>query len=187
MEPPNRLSLDQFDYTSIHNAPPAEGTQVEGASESQAKSSLDETIKGNVKVSPGQDVIATPLDHEYPPFEAQETRAADDSMGLNRFKLIIDAFLSEFFVHRTEEHARSMAMRLVELLCSTLDPEGSCEFRALGRPVQIPSLCALCTVGVPAEPEPIVLHSAWVRWRVQTMLDAALEHVITGMIALIVE
>lgn len=126
-----------------------------------------------------------PHENEMPSFEVQERRAYDDMQGINRIKLVIDAYLSDFFVERPVDHVKRLLPGLTDLIQSHLDPEGSFELRSWGRHQPIPSLCAFCTVQ--EGDEVIPLHPRWVRWKMQCSLDIILDHIITGVIALIAE
>jgi hypothetical protein len=125
-------------------------------------------------------------DENYSPdAHVQKIRAAEDHQGMSRFKTVVDAFLSEFFIDRSPEYIQSMILRFVELLNSSFDPNGSCDFRNTKRQQQIPSLCALCTVhhGVTFT----VVHHDWVRQKLKEQTTMVVEHIVTGMIALVVE
>lgn len=121
-----------------------------------------------------------------PKSHIQAIRVAEDQRGFTRFRTVVDAFLSDFFADHSKEYVFSMILRFVELVNAAMDPHGSCEFRSLGRAQRIPSLCGLTAVlddvGVP-----VPLSPSWVRSRFQRQMGAAFDHIITGMIALVVE
>ena len=66
-----------------------------------------------------------------------------------------------------------------------MEPGNHFELSKWGRSQPIPSLRAHCTA-IEGE-EIVILHPRWVRWKMQNILDIILDHIITGVIALVVE
>lgn len=131
------------------------------------------------------EMASLPLEHELPSFEVQEKRVNDDNKGIEGIKLVIDAFLSDFFVERPYDHTKRLFPSLTDLLISSMEPVNHFELSKWGRSQPIPSLRAHC-IATEGE-EMIILHPRWVQWKLQSTLDIVLDHIITGVIALVVE
>lgn len=131
------------------------------------------------------EIASLPLEHELPSFDIQEKRTSDDNKGIEGIKLVIDAFLSDFFVERPYDHTRRLFPSLTDLLISSMEPGNHFELSRWGRSQPIPSLRAHCTA-IEGE-EIVILHPRWVRWKLKNVLDIILDHIITGIIALVVE
>ncbi|PWN37772.1 uncharacterized protein FA14DRAFT_183625 [Meira miltonrushii] len=131
------------------------------------------------------ELASLPFEHELPSFEVQEKRTNDDNKGIEGIKLVIDAFLSDFFVERPYDHAKRLFPSLSDLLISSMEPANQFELSKWGRFQPIPSLRAHCAA-IEGE-EMVVLHPRWVRWKLQSTLDVVLDHIITGIVALVVD
>lgn len=148
---------------------------------SEAKEEQKDTTSEDID----DELASLPLEHELPSFDIQEKRSNDDNKGMEGIKLVIDAFLSDFFVERPYDHTKRLFPSLTDLLISSMEPSNHFELSKWGRSHPIPSLRAHCTA-IEGE-EMVILHPRWVRWKLQTTLDILLDHIITGVIALVVE
>ncbi|UZJ54500.1 hypothetical protein CBS101457_003820 [Exobasidium rhododendri] len=142
---------------------------------------------------------APPFEDALTPSKADyEARLREDENGLATFKVAVDALLSEYFVFRTVGRTWRLAGQMVTLLQRVMDPH-VCEhdnpsnestpdrgFSAASWDQELPDMCipslrAQRWIGerrVPVE---------WAADKLHEMMNLVMEHVVTGMVALVTD